>query len=148
VCENTLSDVARKLNIGAWLLLSKGEKQSGGDDKNAILCDVFESVVAAIYLDSDMSRARQFILDNLKDIIIKQANLGNDSSDYKTNLQELVQQRGHEVEYKIISESGPDHAREYEAAVYINGELVATGDGTSKKKAHQSAAKNALVKYQ
>lgn len=148
VCENTLSDVARKLNIGAWILLSKGEKQSGGDDKDAILCDVFESVIAAIYLDSDMSCARQFILDNLTDIIIEQAKLGNDSNDYKTNLQELVQQRDDDVHYEIVSESGPDHAREYEAAVYINGKLVSTGTGTSKKKAHQSAAKNALVKYQ
>jgi len=148
VCENTLSDVARKLRIGDWLLLSKGEKQSGGSDKSAILCDVFESIIAAIYLDSDMDQAKQFILDNLKDIIIEQAKLGNDSNDYKTNLQELVQQRGHDVDYRIISECGPDHAREYEAAVYINNKLIATGTGTSKKKAQQVAAKNAIIKYQ
>lgn len=148
VCENTLSEAARKLNIGDWLLLSKGEKQNGGNDKSAILCDVFESVIAAIYLDGDMNHAKKFILDNLKDIIIEQAELGNDSGDYKTNLQEFVQRNGHDVDYRIVSEHGPDHAREYEAAVYINDKLIATGTGTSKKKAQQVAAKNALIKYQ
>ena len=148
VCESTLSEAARKLCIGDWLLLSKGEKQSGGNNKSAILCDVFESIIAAIYLDSDMNFAKQFILDNLKDIIAEQARLGNDSNDYKTNLQELVQQRGYGVDYKIISECGPDHAREYEAAVYVDGDYVASGVGTSKKKAQQVAAKNALIKFQ
>ena len=146
VCEKTLSMVARTLGIGDYILLSKGEAQSGGADKDAILCDVFESVIAAIYLDSNMENAERFILDNLKDVIGYQAENGNDNNDYKTNLQELVQQKGSDVDYRIISEKGPDHSKQYEAAVFIDGKHIANGIGTSKKKAQQDAAKNTLLK--
>ena len=146
VCERTLSQMARKLNIGDCIYLSKGESQSGGADKDAILCDVFEAVIAAIYLDSDMANARVFILNNMSDAISEQAKLGNDSNDYKTNLQEIVQQSGGTVEYKIVSETGPDHAKQYEAVVCVNGKSIARGIGASKKKAHQEAAKNAINK--
>ncbi len=144
VCERSLSQMARSLNIGEYIYLSKGEMQSGGADKDAILCDVFEAVIAAIYLDSNMENARTFILNNLADIIQKQAQLGSDLNDYKTALQEIVQQDGGTVEYKIVSESGPDHAKQYEAAVYVNGRSVALGNGGSKKKAQQDAAKKAI----
>lgn len=144
VCERSLSQLARNLNMGEYIYLSKGEMQSGGADKDAILCDVFEAVIAAIYLDSNMEKARTFILNNLADIIQKQAQLGSDLNDYKTTLQEIVQQDGGTVEYKIVSESGPDHAKQYEAAVYVNGSRVALGSGGSKKKAQQDAAKNAI----
>ena len=144
VCESSLSQLARKLNIGQHIYLSKGEMQSGGAHKDAILCDVFEAVIAAIYLDSNMENAQEFILNNLADVIKQKAQLGCDINDYKTNLQEVVQQNGGTVEYKIVSESGPDHAKQYEAVVYVNGKNVAIGSGSSKKKAQQDAAKKAI----
>lgn len=144
VCERTLSKIARGLDVGKHIMLSRGEVQSGGSDKDAILCDVFESIIAAIYLDSNMETAHEFVLNNLKQVIKEQADCGNDINDYKTALQELVQQNGGTVEYKIVSESGPDHAKQYEAEVYAFGKNIARGIGASKKKAHQDAAKNAI----
>ncbi len=144
VCERSLSQMARKLNMGEYIILSKGEMQCGGANKDAILCDVFEAVIAAIYLDSNMENARKFVLNNLADIIKQQAQEGSGTNDYKTNLQEIVQQSGGTVEYKIVLESGPDHAKQYDAAVYVNGKSIATGTGASKKKAEQDAAKNAI----
>ncbi len=146
VCETTLADVARRLGAGRYILLSRGEAMSGGSDKDAILCDVFEAVVAAIYLDSDMETARRFVLDNLTHIIDDHAANADEVNDYKTVLQEQVQQHGGRVEYKLLSESGPDHCKQYHFGVYIDGRCVAEGDGGSKKKAQQSAAKNAIQK--
>ena len=146
VCEQTLSDAARDLDMGGYIYLSNGEKASHGYDKDAILCDVFESVIAAIYLDSDMEHAKKFILDNLSDTVEENASLQQSNSDYKSTLQEKVQHNGKNLSYRILSESGPDHEKVYVAAVYVNGEKIAEGIGASKKKAHQDAAKKALEK--
>ena len=145
VCEDSLSKLARKLNLGEYIYLSNGERHSGGADKDAILCDVFESVIAAIYLDSNMEKAQEFILNNLEDVIKDHAKHRNSTTDYKTTLQEFVQQTGGKVEYKIVSESGPDHDKQYDVVVYVNGKKTATGRGHSKKKAQQDAAKNAIT---
>lgn len=144
VCEESLAQVARSLDIGSYIILSNGERACGGGDKDAILCDVIEAVIAAMYIDADMETAEDFVMKILKDIIDTHAALHGDNTDYKTLLQEKVQQDGGTVTYEILSESGPDHSKSYTAGVYVNGELVAQGEGASKKKAHQSAAGKAL----
>lgn len=144
VCEETLSQVAKKLGIGKYIIFSKGEKSDGGENKPGVLCDVTEAIIAAIYLDSGFDNAKAFILRNLKDIIDSYGSEKMDSADYKSLFQELVQQNGGEISYKILSEKGPDHLKEYEAGVYVNGELIAKGIGTSKKKAEMSSACEAL----
>ena len=146
VCEATLSDAARRLDAGRYILLSRGEAMSGGSDKDAILCDVFESVVAAVFLDSGMEQARTFVLDNLSAIIDNHAANIDDVSDYKTTLQETVQQTGGSVDYRLNSESGPDHQKRYCFGVYVNDKCIAEGTGASKKKAQQNAAKQAISK--
>lgn len=147
VCETTLADISRKLDAGSFVLLSKGEDMTGGRDKDAMLCDVFEAVVAAIYLDSDMEGAKRFVLDNLTDVIENHATDADVVNNYKSALQEYVQQSGGRVEYRLHSENGPEHSREYTFGVYINGKAVAEGNGTSKKKAQQAAAKSAVQEY-
>ena len=148
VCEDSLADIARKLDIGGHIILSNGERSSGGADKDAILCDVFEAVIAAIYLDSDdMDVVEGFVLSNLKDITDAHAAMQEDNVDYKTLLQEKVQQKGSVVTYESLSESGPDHSKNYVAGVYIDGKMTAQGSGASKKKAQQSAAGKALEFY-
>ena len=148
VCEESLSDIARSMDIGRYIILSNGERISGGADKDAILCDVFEAVIAAIYLDSDdMDIVEGFVMNALKDVIDSHASLHGDNVDYKTLLQENVQQNGSVVTYEILSESGPDHSKCYTAGVYIDGKLIAQGEGASKKKAQQSAAGKALKIY-
>lgn len=144
VCEENLALVARRLGIGNYIILGKGEAAGGGADKDTILCDVFEAVIAAMYLDSDMTVAENFVMDMLKDIIDEHALVHKDNIDYKTLLQEWVQRDGGTVVYEILSQSGPDHDKRYVAGVYVCGDLVAQGEGSSKKKAHQSAAGNAL----
>lgn len=144
VCEESLAQVARSLDIGRYIILSNGERATGGGDKDAILCDVTEAIIAAIYLDADMSDAEAFVMRILKDTIDTHAKMHGDNTDYKTLLQEKVQQDGGTVDYEILSESGPDHSKSYIAGVYINGRLIAKGEGASKKKAHQSAAGKAL----
>lgn len=146
VCEQTLSDAARDLDIGRYIYLSNGERLSHGYDKDAILCDVFESIIAAIYLDSDMEHAKKFILDNLSDTVEENATLQQSNSDYKSTLQEKIQHKGKVLSYRILDEYGPDHEKVYTAAVYVDGEKIAEGTGASKKKAHQNAAKKALEK--
>jgi ribonuclease-3 len=147
VCETALSDVSRKLDAGRYVLLSKGEDMTGGRDKDAMLCDVFEAVVAAIYLDGGMDSAKAFVLDNLTEVIDSHAADADVINNYKSSLQEYVQHNGGCVEYRLHSEDGPEHCREYTFGVYVNGECVAEGSDTSKKKALQAAAKIAAKKY-
>lgn len=144
VCEDTLSEVARGLDVGKYIILSNGERSNGGSDKPAILCDVIEAIIAAIFLDADMETAEDFVLKILKGSIDAHAQMHGDNTDYKTLLQEKVQSSGGTVTYEILSESGPDHCKSYIAGVYINGSLVAKGEGTSKKKAQSRAAGIAL----
>ena len=144
VCEESLASVARSLDIGSHIILSKGEQATGGADKPAILCDVVEALIASIYLEAGMETAEVFVMKILKDIIDSQASVSGDNTDYKTLLQEKVQSSGGTVTYEILSETGPDHSKSYIAGVYINGKLAAQGEGASKKKAHQSAAGRAI----
>lgn len=147
VCENSLYKVANLLNFSDFLLLGKSEKASPQKGvRPAILADSVEAVIAAMYLDGGLEPAANFIINNLKkDIEIASKNVGQ--KDYKTVLQEKLQAHGEvHIEYKIISEYGPDHDKTFVAEVMCNGKVLASGKGNSKKHAEMSAAKQALEK--
>lgn len=145
VCENSLYEVALKLDFSDFLYLGKSE-QSTKTKKKAILADSVEAVIAAIYLDSNIEEAEKFILKNLKDTIeFASHNVG--LKDYKTVLQERLQVNGDvKIVYNIIAESGPDHEKLFTAEVECNGEKLAVGVGRSKKLAEMEAAKKSLEK--
>ncbi len=143
VCEESLYKVAEKIKLGSFLITSKGE--GFGNVKNkAILADGIESIIAAIYLDSGLEDAEKFIIDNLKEAI-ENASKHVGTKDYKTVLQEKLQIHGNvKIEYIIISEEGPDHDKHFVSQVLCNGEVLATGEGKSKKSAEMEAARKAL----
>ncbi|WP_304084603.1 ribonuclease III [Peptostreptococcus stomatis] len=145
VCEESLSAVARKINLGDHLFLGKGEKASGGSDRDSILADATEAVIAAIYLDGGFDQARDFILSNLRDTIAKNID-GNIFRDYKTILQEIIQGNNGKISYKLVGESGPDHNKEFEMQVKCGQETIGIGKGKNKKEAEKEAARDALVK--
>ena len=144
VCETSLADAARKVKLGEHLLLGHGEEQNGGRTRASILADAMESVIAASFLDGGMAAAEgiicRFILCNVPDQKLHNA-------DYKTMLQELVQQKRNQVlSYKLVGESGPDHDKQFVVEVSLNGQTVGNGVGSSKKRAEQNAAHNAIKK--
>ena len=145
VCEESLSAVARKINLGDHLFLGKGEKTSGGSDRDSILADATEAVIAAIYLDGGFDQAKDFILSNLRDTIAKNID-GNIFRDYKTILQEIIQGNNGKISYKLVGESGPDHNKEFEMQVKCGQETIGIGKGKNKKEAEKEAARDALVK--
>ena len=142
VCEQTLAAAANKIGIGEHLLLGHGEERFGGRSRNSILADAMESVIAACFLDGGIAAAlkvvQQFILVEVP--VTKLHNV-----DYKTQLQELVQQKKNQVlSYTLVGESGPDHDKQFEVEVSLNGTVVGSGSGSSKKRAEQSAAASAI----
>ena len=144
VCEKSLHKVAERHNFSDYIMVGKSEKQTGGNKKPAIMADSVEAVIAAIYLDGGIEPVKKFIIENIKDEIeIATKHVG--IKDYKTVLQEKLQENGDiKIEYKIIKESGPDHDKSFEAEVEVDGKVLATGIGKSKKEAHMQAAKKAL----
>lgn len=144
VCEESLSRVARKLDIGKFLFLGKGEKICGGRNRDSILADATEAIIAAIYLDGGLEHARKFILLNLRDVISNTID-GNIFRDYKTILQEIIQKKNGKVSYRLVSEHGPDHNKEFEMVVKSGHEILGSGSGRNKKEAEKEAAKNALI---
>ena len=144
VCERTLAKVANELKLGGHLLLGKGEEQGGGRSRNSILADAVESVIAACYLDGGMEAAVQFVQ---KFILVNVPVTRMHNVDYKTALQELVQQKKNQVlAYRLVGESGPDHDKQFVVELTLNGQLVGTGTGSSKKRAEQMAACEAISK--
>ena len=142
VCEKTLAKVANGLGLGNHLLLGKGEEQGGGRSRESILADAVESVIAACYLDGGMSAAVQFVQ---KFILVNVPVTKLQNADYKTALQELVQQKKNQVlSYRLVGESGPDHDKEFRVELTLNGEVIGIGIGSSKKRAEQAAAQKAL----
>ena len=142
VCEQTLAAAANKIGIGEHLLLGHGEERFGGRSRNSILADAMESVIAACFLDGGIAAAlkvvQQFILVEVP--VTKLHNV-----DYKTQLQELVQQKKNQVlSYTLVGESGPDHDKQFDVEVSLNGTVVGSGTGSSKKRAEQSAAASAI----
>lgn len=144
VCEKALSAYARKLGLGECLLLGKGEERGGGAERPSILADAFEAVIAALYLDGGLKVAEAFILPFIKDeLALRQRR--PQFRDYKTALQEIVQQNPEErLEYELKGESGPDHNKRFVVEVHLNSNVIGTGQGRSKKEAEQQAAREAL----
>jgi len=142
VCEQALAKVADRLDLGTHLLLGHGEEQGGGRNRASILADAVESVIAASFIDGGMEAARSFIERFiLCDVPVTKLH----NADYKTALQELVQQKKEQtIAYCLVRESGPDHNKEFVAAVSINGVVMGQGTGSSKKRAEQEAARNAM----
>lgn len=140
VCEQSLVRAAREIGLGEHIKLGRGESQSGGRNRPSITADAVEALLAAIYLDGGMEPAvayvGRFILDGMD---------SSELSDYKTSLQELVQQnKGQSPAYEIIGEEGPDHMKVFRARVSLGGDSLGEGEGRTKKEAEQAAAKAAL----
>ena len=144
VCEQSLYEVARKLDLGRYLKLGRGEEAGGGRERISILADATEAVFAAVYLDGGIGEASALIHRLLLDAEKEEA-VEERRRDYKTALQELVQrQAGQELSYCMTGEQGPDHNKTFVAEVRLNGRPLGTGTGHSKKEAEQAAAKAAL----
>ena len=148
VCEQSLYEVAQKLDLGRYLKLGRGEEAGGGRTRTSILADATEAVFAAVYLDGGIGEASALIhrvlLDREREEVVEERR-----RDFKTLLQELVQRRSDQVlRYEMTGESGPDHAKVFEASVSVNGNVVGVGTGRSKKEAEQAAARSALEKMQ
>lgn len=143
VCEKTLAEFARSIDLGGHLLLGRGEQNSGGRERPSILSDAFEAVIAAIFLDGGMEEAKKFVLSFVVEELKKPA--ARTTSDYKTTLQEIVQQNGEErLEYVLVAETGPDHNKRFTVEVHLNSNVIGKGSGRSKKLAEQQAARQAL----
>lgn len=143
VCEPSLVHFAHQLSFGEYVLLGKGEELTGGRARPALLADVFEAFIGALYLDQGLEKVIEF----LQKVIFPKISEGAFSHvmDYKSQLQEIVQRNGHgSLEYLIVQEKGPAHNREFVSRVVLNGEILGTGIGKSKKEAEQKAAKEAL----
>ena len=146
VCEQSLYQIAKKLNFSDFLYLGKSERVNGGEKRPAILADSVEAVIAAIYLDGGLEPVSRFIMTHLKEPI-ELASKSVGLKDYKTVLQEKLQAHGEvRIEYTIIHESGPDHDKHFIAQVKCNGQVLATGEGHSKKNAEMEAARIAMEK--
>ena len=144
VCEQSLYEVARKLELGKYLKLGRGEEAGGGRERTSILADATEAVFAAVYLDGGIGAASQLIHRVLLDAEKEEA-VEERRRDYKTALQELVQRTpGRTITYQLVEETGPDHCRVFVMEVSVDGQVSGRGEGRSKKEAEQAAAKAAL----
>ena len=148
MCEESLSEVSKKIELGTHMLLGKGEEATGGRERVSILADAVEAVIAAIYLDGGIESARKFVLTQM-DEIIQDSIKGRIFRDYKTHLQEVIQSQGEtNIIYDLVEEIGPDHNKKFVMQVKLNDEVLGTGEGKSKKEAEQIAAHDALKKAQ
>ena len=139
VCEDALAGYAHEINLGDYLNLGKGEETTGGRKRPSILSDAFEAVIGAIFLDGGMEPAKKFVLH-----FVDAAHLS--LQDYKTLLQEIIQQNpGEKLSYVVTEESGPDHDKQFTMEVHLNSNVIGKGTGKSKKHAEQAAAKEALA---
>ncbi len=144
VCEHALFPFAQKINLGQEIYLGKGEENTGGRFRRSILADAFEALIAAIYLDGGLEAARDFILPFIPSLdVLKSGKLL--IGDYKTILQEIIQQNPEEkITYELASETGAAHNKTFTSNVLLNGQIIGTGSGYSKKEAEQAAAKEAI----
>ena len=142
VCERALSKYADKIKLGKYLCLGHGEEKNGGRTRKSILADAFEALLAAMYLDSDMNKniiaefLMPFVLAEIDD-----AKTGGHAGDYKTALQQLVQQNGEDfLEYVTVGQTGPDHLKVFDVEARLNSNIVGRGQGRTKREAEQNAA--------
>lgn len=147
VCEEALAAAARRLGLGEYLLLSRGEEQCGGRKKDSILSDAFEAVLAAIYLDGGLAEAQKLVQDYV--LCAEGQEKRSSSKDSKTAFQELVHadHKGRTIRYELVSESGPDHKKEFTMRVLVDDIEWGVGSGPSKQAAGQAAAQMAMERY-
>ncbi len=142
VCEKSLHEFAKQIDLGNFILLGKGEENTGGRERPSILADAFEAVIASVFLDGGLEAARKHIMHFIPENV---ENIRSSFSDYKTVLQEIIQKNPEEkVEYRLAGQSGPDHNKAFTIQVCLNSNVIGTGRGRSKKEAEQMAAKEAL----
>lgn len=143
VCERSLFDFAKQIDLGSFLALSRGERHNGGAERPSIVSDAFEALIAAIYIDGGMEPAAKHILNFVIPAI--KSTKKKPVKDYKTTLQEIIQKNpGERLEYVPVSESGPDHNKHFVFEVHLNSNIIGRGGGRSKKEAEQQAAREAL----
>ncbi len=146
VCEKSLYEIAKSIDLGSQLLLGKGEEKAGGRTRVSILADAMEAFIGAVYLDSDLETAKKTFMPLLTERIVLAASIEG-KKDFKTTLQEYVQKDGQaKITYKTVAETGPDHDKTYDVEVLVNGRVCGSGSGKTKKEAEQMAAKSALSK--
>jgi ribonuclease-3 len=148
VSESMLAGVAKRLKLGSYLRLGRGEELSKGREKESLLADAVEAVIAAVHLDGGLEASRRVVarlfMQEFSQVASQRHRPGED--DYKTQVQEWCQRRFDSLpSYAVVRESGPDHDKVFEVEVSVNGEVVGRGTGRSKKEAEQSAAKQALL---
>ncbi|MDO5453173.1 MAG: ribonuclease III, partial [Eubacteriales bacterium] len=143
VCEESLFEFAKQIDLGDYLLLGKGEDKNGGRERASIVSDAFEAVIAAIYLDGSIDPAREFVLRFVMTAVEEKTIT---FKDYKTKLQEIIQKNPEEqLQYVLSGESGPDHNKRFEVEVHLNSNVIGRGIGRTKKQAEQEAAREALA---
>ncbi len=142
VCEKHLAQVAERLHLGSHLLLGHGEERSGGRTRASVTSDAMEAVLAAVYLDGGLQAVTEMIH---RLILSDMTQYDSREKDYKTHLQELTQEQcGKIPSYRLVESSGPDHDKRFLVEASLNGEVIGSGIGRSKKQAEQAAAKQAL----
>lgn len=151
VCEEALASYSEKIGLGEFLLLGKGESNSGGAKKPAVIADAFEAILAAIYLDAGaeegLKAVSAFLLPLIREAVERIPNAGGYHADSKSGLQEFIQKDKEQkgiLEYRLIGESGPDHNKTFIVQVYLDSNCIGRGEGHSKKQAEQAAARDAL----
>ena len=143
VCEKSLFEFAKKIDLGNFLVLSKGERKNGGAERPSIVSDAFEALIAAVSLDGGIEPATKHVLNFIIPAI--KSSKKPQMKDYKTTLQEIIQKNpGERLEYVPVSESGPDHNKHFVFEVHLNSNVIGRGGGKSKKEAEQQAAREAL----
>lgn len=144
VNEPTLASIARRLDLGSYILLGRGEERGGGRERSSMLADVLEAVVGAVYLDSGFGVAHAMVSRWYADPL---EHLDEVPADFKSQLQEYVQQHERKLpRYRITGTEGPDHAKAFVAVVEVGGRVLGEGRGRTKKEAEQAAAAEALVR--
>lgn len=144
VNQRQLAKLAESIDLGSALLLGKGEEKTGGRSKKSLLCDAFEAVIGAIYLDQGMDVAKKHV-QRFFEGLVPDSKKVETSQDYKTRLQEYFQSHYKKSpRYSVVAESGPDHSKTFEVKIEFNARTIATGKGSSKREAEQDAARNAF----
>lgn len=147
VCEASLSKIIKKMGLSKNIRLGKCEIQTGGNKKDALLADMYEAILGAVYLDGGFETAQKVCLDNILPTITEVLN-ETESLDYKSRLQELLQKNGTvKIEYRLDKETGKDHAKTFFTSVYLEDKKIGEGNGKTKKASEQEAAKCALKKF-
>lgn len=149
VSTERLQQLSRKLDLGDYIQISPGEEKTGGRRKRTILADLFESVIAAIYLDGGSGPARTFVFREYAPLLQRLERGDVEFKDFKSELQEVLHSMGHnEPSYQTVTESGPDHQKEFLVELRVDGRPISQGRGRSKKRAEQNAAQEALKRME